>query len=64
MKLHELVRFRLFKMPCCGQLLCWLNPRLPNFCPECGAQIYMKMKHLKPLSEGEKLIEVGDADEL
>lgn len=32
----EVVRFKLFKMPCCGQLLCWVNPRFPNYCPECG----------------------------
>lgn len=31
----ERVKFKLFHMPCCGQLLCWVNPRLPNFCPEC-----------------------------
>ncbi len=23
-------------MPCCGHLLCWVNPRLPSYCPECG----------------------------
>jgi hypothetical protein len=23
--------FRLIQMPCCGQLLCWVNPRLPNY---------------------------------
>jgi hypothetical protein len=23
--------FRLIVMPCCGQLLCWVNPRLPNY---------------------------------
>lgn len=33
---YERVVFRLVQMPCCGQLLCWINPRRPNFCPECG----------------------------
>lgn len=35
--IHEKVYFRLFVMPCCKYQLCWVNPRLPNFCPECGA---------------------------
>jgi hypothetical protein len=36
--------FRLIQMPCCGQLLCWVNPRLPNYCPECGEFIYSQLK--------------------
>jgi hypothetical protein len=36
----EVVHFRLFQMPCCGHQLCWVNPRLPNYCPECGASCY------------------------
>ena len=32
----ERIKFRLFQMPCCGQLLCWVNSRRPNYCPECG----------------------------
>jgi len=23
--------FRFIQMPCCGQMLCWVNPRLPNY---------------------------------
>jgi hypothetical protein len=26
--------FRLIQAPCCGVLLCWANPRLPNYCQE------------------------------
>lgn len=55
----ELVKFRLFRMPCCDHLLCWLNPRLPTYCPECGKLIFHEMKHLAPLTEGEKWISVG-----
>lgn len=33
---RERVKFRLIHTPCCGTLLCWVNPRLPTFCPECG----------------------------
>lgn len=38
------VPFRLIQTPCCGTLLCWVNPRLPNYCPECGERIYAKLK--------------------
>lgn len=41
---NEKILFRLFQMPCCGQLLCWVNPRLPNFCPECGTNVFIKIK--------------------
>jgi len=30
------VKFTVIQMPCCGTLLCWVNPRRMNFCPECG----------------------------
>jgi hypothetical protein len=32
----EKVPFRLLQMPCCKTLICWVNPRLPSHCPECG----------------------------
>lgn len=40
----QVVKFRLFRMPCCGQLLCWVNPRLPNHCPECGNKVFSKLQ--------------------
>ena len=33
---HEGVHFRFIIMPCCRHTLCWVNPRLPTFCPECS----------------------------
>ncbi len=36
--------FRLFLMPCCYHMLCWVNPRFPNYCPECGTHVYPKIK--------------------
>lgn len=36
----ERVHFRLLQMPCCNFLACWLNPRLPNYCPECGKRVF------------------------
>jgi hypothetical protein len=41
---RERIHFRLIKTPCCGHLLCWVNPRLPNFCPECGKSIYRQLR--------------------
>jgi hypothetical protein len=38
------VHFRLMHMPCCGQMLCWVNPRLPNHCPECGVSVFRQLK--------------------
>jgi len=32
----EFIKFKLIQMPCCGHLLCWVNPRFPSYCPECG----------------------------
>lgn len=40
----EKVHFRLFKMPCCQFLACWVNPRLPNYCPECGDRVFAKIR--------------------
>jgi len=25
-------------------LVCWVNPRIPNYCPECGTHVFLKMK--------------------
>lgn len=42
---YERVLFRLLHMTCCcGTLLCWVNPRLPNYCPECGKRCYPAVK--------------------
>lgn len=40
----ERVPFRLIQTPCCETLLCWVNPRLPSYCPECGTGIYPQVK--------------------
>jgi hypothetical protein len=37
---NEMVPFRLICMPCCHVLICWVNPRRPNYCPECGDRIF------------------------
>jgi len=43
-KTKERVPFRLIHMPCCGQLVCWINPRIPNYCPECGKSVFARLK--------------------
>src|SRR4051812_33017599 len=40
----ERVVFKLIQMPCCGHLLCWVNPRYPTFCPQCGENIFTRVK--------------------
>lgn len=44
MKTNEMVHFRYIVMPCCGTQLCWVNPRLPNYCPECSVLVFEKVK--------------------
>ena len=41
---HQRVPFRLISMPCCGFHLCWVNPRMPLFCPECGNAIGIRVR--------------------
>jgi hypothetical protein len=52
-KSKERVPFRLILMPCCGQALCWVNPRLPNYCPECGQHVFLKLKFGGILAEAQ-----------
>lgn len=44
MPITERVMFRLFEMPCCGHLLCWVNPRHPTYCPECGKMVHREIR--------------------
>lgn len=41
---RERISFRFIRMDCCGQQLCWVNPRLPTYCPECGKSCYPHVK--------------------
>lgn len=43
-KITERVVFKLISMPCCGHLLCWVNPRWPTYCPTCGKSILAYVK--------------------
>jgi hypothetical protein len=41
---NETIEFRLFHMECCGHMLCWVNPRFPTHCPQCGKMCYPAVK--------------------
>lgn len=41
----EFVPFKVYKMPCCGHLLCWINTRPPNYCPECGGRVFPEIRN-------------------
>jgi hypothetical protein len=43
-RFNERVDFRVFKTPCCGHLLCWVNSRFPTYCPTCGKLIFPDIK--------------------
>lgn len=43
-KQTEQIPFKLLHMECCGHLLCWVNPRYPSYCPECGDRVYPQVK--------------------
>lgn len=40
----ERIPFRHLLMPCCGTLICHVNPRFPNYCSECGAYVFATIK--------------------
>lgn len=52
---NERVPFRLIMCVHCQFQLCWINPRLPTRCPECGGVIH---HHLRI---GEGILESRDA---
>lgn len=52
--------FRMFALPCCGQLLCWVNPRLPNYCPECGKFVFDQIKSCVTIADPQARIYYAD----
>lgn len=54
----EFCKFFLLITPCCHTMLCWINPRMPNFCPECGRAIWLKKQgeHILFLDSEARLI--------
>jgi ribosomal protein S27E len=41
---NEQVPFRLIACPECNHQICWVNPRLPSYCPECAQPIYIRLR--------------------
>ena len=48
---NERIHFRLLHMECCGHLLCWVNPRFPTHCPECGETVYPQCRSWATVSD-------------
>lgn len=44
MAVNEKVHFRLLACPECNHQVCWVNPRLPSYCPDCGKHIYARLR--------------------
>lgn len=47
----ERVHFRLIMCPNCDTALCCVNPRLYNYCPECGVYLAAKIKSCIAISD-------------
>lgn len=52
------VRFRTFDMPCCNHILDWVGSRLPTFCPECGAEVFLQLKTDNRTTLNEQIVEI------
>lgn len=52
----ERVPFKLLRTNCCGALLCWINPRFPNFCPECGARCFPQIRECVLMTDNEAML--------
>lgn len=55
--------FRYITTPCCHTQLCWMNPRLPNYCPECGDHIFARLKFGGIVAEGKNVWIYMDLEE-
>lgn len=54
----ERVHFRMIQMPCCGFMACWVNPRWPTYCPECGTQVYPQVKTYAVYEDDDAVLEI------
>lgn len=48
---QERVHFRFIVTPCCSTALCYVNPRLPNYCSECGTRIITQVRECIMISD-------------
>lgn len=56
----ERVWFRLMICPKCYFSMCWVNPRFPNYCPECGKFIYPEIKEYVSISDDNAMLRYED----
>lgn len=53
---YERVPFRLYSCPECRFLMCWVNPRKPTYCPECGKMIFHTLKERVMMADDEAVL--------
>lgn len=56
-RVKQFIQFRLFHMECCGHLLCWVNPRFPSHCPECGKFCFPDCKGWVSFKDDDAILE-------
>jgi hypothetical protein len=56
----ERIHFRLLQTPCCNSLLCWVNPRLPTYCPECATRIYPEIRSNVLMDDDKAILKYSD----
>ena len=50
-----LVHYRELQCIACNHMTSWIEFRLPNYCPECGKHIFLKLKFDGILVEGKNV---------
>ncbi len=58
MRTTERVPFKFLIMPCCNHQLCWVNPRYPTYCPECGKCVYPEVKGCATITDNSAILKV------
>lgn len=58
----ERVHFRLIQTPCCHTLLCYVNPRFPNYCSECGTYIFAEVKGCVLMQDDKAILKVDGVE--
>jgi hypothetical protein len=53
---YERVPFRFISCPDCRHQICWINPRLPNHCPECGVYIAGRVREQVMMADDEAIL--------
>lgn len=58
----ERIHFRLIMCPECSFMMCWVNPRLPTYCPECGKLIYHNVRGGITISDSNATLTISDSN--